>query len=88
MPAELGYGYQRCIDLYPDLELSIFQQAYRQDFTCRGEEHLHVVQFMVHLSGVVDSGGFIYQDATQGYIGGSGIQPAMNHFSLAPTVGR
>lgn len=44
---------------------------------------------MVHLSGVVDSGSFLYQDATQSYIGGSGIQRAVTnvHPANQPEVG-
>lgn len=89
MPAELGHGYHRDMELCPGLELSIFHETYREDFTYQGKEHPHLVQFMVHLSGVVDSGSFLYQDATQGYIGGSGIQPAVTNFHPAhqPEVG-
>ncbi|MBW4651979.1 MAG: AraC family transcriptional regulator [Kaiparowitsia implicata GSE-PSE-MK54-09C] len=89
MPSQLGSGYNRDMELCPGLELSIFNETYYEDLTYRGREHLHLVQFMVHLSGVVDSGDFLYQDATQSYIGGSGIQPAVTNFHPAnqPEVG-
>ncbi|WP_052050967.1 hypothetical protein [Leptolyngbya sp. KIOST-1] len=89
MPPQLGQGYHRDIGLCPGLELSIFHETYHTDFTYCGKENLHPVQFMVHLSGVVDSGSFLYQDATQGYIGGSGIQPAVTNLHRAnqPEVG-
>jgi AraC-like DNA-binding protein len=89
MPSRLGKGHHRDMELCPGLELSIFNETYHEDFTYRGKEHPHLVQFMVHLSGVVDSGSFLYQDATQSYIGGSGIQPAVTNFHPAnqPEVG-
>jgi AraC-like DNA-binding protein len=89
VPSRLGRGYVREMELCPGLELAIFHQTYAEDLTCRGFEHPHLVQFMVHLSGVVDSGDFLYQDATQSYIGGSGVQPAVTTFHQAnqPEVG-
>jgi len=89
MPSQLGSGYIREIDLCPGLELAIFHETYAEDLTFRSVEHPHLVQFMVHLSGVVDSGDFLYQDATQSYIGGSGIQPAVTNFHRAnqPEIG-
>lgn len=88
VPSQLGSGYSREIELCPGLELSIFHQTYPRGFTYQGVEHPHLVQFMVHLSGIVDSGSFLYQDATQSYIGGSGIQRAFVgvHFDQ-PEVG-
>jgi AraC-like DNA-binding protein len=77
VPSQLGHGYQREMELYPGLELSIFHETYPRGFTYRGVEHPHLVQFMVHLSGVVDSGDFLYQDAAHSYIGGSGMQRAV-----------
>jgi AraC-like DNA-binding protein len=89
MPSQLGSGYYREIELCPGLELAIFNETYHKDLTFRGVEHQHLVQFMVHLSGVIDSGSFLYQDATQSYIGGSGIQPAVtnSHSANLPEVG-
>ncbi len=89
VPSRLGTGYKRDIELCPGLELSIFNETYHEDLTFRGLEHSHLVQFMVHLSGVVDSGSFLYQDATQSYIGGNGIQPPVtnSHSANLPEVG-
>ncbi|WP_275332633.1 helix-turn-helix transcriptional regulator [Nodosilinea sp. PGN35] len=89
VPSPLGHGYNRTMELSPGLELAIFNETYHREVTFRGVEHRHLVQFMVHLSGAVDSGDFLYQDATQSYIGGSGIQPAVSNFHLAnqPEVG-
>jgi AraC-like DNA-binding protein len=88
VPSQLGNGYYRDIELCPGLELSIFHETYPRGFTYRGVEHPHLVQFMVHLSGVVDSGDFLYQDAAHSYIGGSGIQRAVvNIHSDQPEIG-
>jgi AraC-like DNA-binding protein len=89
MPSRLGRGYIRVMELCPGLELAIFHETYAEDYICRGVEHSHLVQFMMHLSGVVDSGDFLYQDATQSYVGGSGLQPAVTstHRANQPEVG-
>jgi len=89
VPSQLGHGYHREMELCPGLELAIFNETYHEDLTFRGVEHQHLVQFMVHLSGVVDSGSFLYQDATQSYIGGGGIQRAVSnaHRPNLPEVG-
>ncbi|PSN12601.1 hypothetical protein C7293_19420 [filamentous cyanobacterium CCT1] len=89
IPSRLGNGYNRDMELCPGLELSIFHETYHEDLRFRGVEHPHMVQFMVHLTGVVDSGSFLYQDANQGYIGGSGMQPAVSnsHRANQPEVG-
>ncbi|MBE9156977.1 helix-turn-helix transcriptional regulator [Nodosilinea sp. LEGE 06152] len=89
LPSSLGYGYCREIELCAGLDLTIFNETYSTNFTFRGVENRHLVQFMVHLSGVVDSGDFLYQDATQSYVGGSGIQRAVTnvHPANQPEVG-
>ncbi|MEO0767842.1 MAG: AraC family transcriptional regulator [Cyanobacteria bacterium J06649_4] len=82
-------GHCREIALCPGLELTIFHETYLDDFVYRGVENPHLVQFMVHLSGVVDSGSFLYQDASHSYIGGSGIQRAVTsvHMANQPLIG-
>ncbi|MBE7385499.1 MAG: helix-turn-helix transcriptional regulator [Leptolyngbya sp. SIO1E4] len=79
-PLHLGSGYRREIELCPGLELTIFNETYPNSLTYLGMEDRHPVQFMVHLSGVINSGGFLHQDATQSYVGGSGIQQAIDSF--------
>lgn len=74
MPEKLGAGYHRKIKLCPGMELNIFHKTYRDIVVDMPENH-HPVQFEIFLSGVVDSGEFLYQSAQQGYVGGSGIQP-------------
>ncbi|MEM9503255.1 MAG: AraC family transcriptional regulator [Cyanobacteria bacterium P01_E01_bin.43] len=83
MPSPLGHGYHREIELCSGLELAIFHETYPDGFIYRGVENPHLVQFMVHLSGVVDSGSFLYQDADHSYIGGSGIQPVVTNIHAA-----
>ncbi len=83
LPSQIGDGYSRVIELCPGLELAIFHESYPNGLLYREVENLHPVQFMVHLSGVVDSGSFLYQDPTQSYIGGSGIQQAVTNFCPA-----
>ncbi|MGD1896968.1 MAG: hypothetical protein ACFB16_08450 [Phormidesmis sp.] len=85
MPAELGSGFVRDVALQPGMELCIFDRVY-QDITYRFPESQHPVQFMVLLSGVVDSGDFLYQDANWGYIGGSGIQHPVSSFFRGHSV--
>ncbi len=88
VPSQLGHGYHREMELCPGLELAIFHETYPKGLTFREVENQHLVQFMVHLSGVVDSGSFLYQDATHSYIGGSGMQRAVvNVHSDQPEIG-
>lgn len=80
MPSALGHGYFREIELYPGLELRIFNETYNHNLNLRLEENQHLVQFMVHLSGVIDGGQLLYQNATHSYVGGSGVQKAVTSF--------
>ena len=89
LPSLIGHGYTREIELCSGLELSIFHQTLPDGLIYRGVEGPHLVQFMVYLSGVVDSGSFLYQDADHSYIGGSGIQQAFTGIYAAnqPLIG-
>jgi AraC-like DNA-binding protein len=89
MPAQLGQGYSRVMELYPGLELSIFNETYRDDVTFRASENQHPVQFQVRLTGIEDVPTHVLINAEQSYIGGSGIQRALTVFSPAskPQVG-
>jgi AraC-like DNA-binding protein len=86
MPPQIGHGYRREIELCPGLELGIFHETHN-DLTVRVAENQHLVQFMVHLSGVVDCGDFLYQDSDHSYIGGSGIQKSVQSFHPACQTG-
>ena len=83
LPSRLGYGHYRQIELCSGLELAIFYETYPDGLIYRGVENPHLVQFMVHMSGTVDSGSVLYQDSNHSYIGGSGIQPAVTNYHLA-----
>ena len=78
MPSQLGYGYCRQVELCSGLELAILHETYSDDLLCREIENHHPVQLMVLLSGIVDTTDFLHQDATQSYVGGSGIQRRFN----------
>ncbi|MEM9903699.1 MAG: AraC family transcriptional regulator [Cyanobacteria bacterium P01_D01_bin.44] len=82
VPPQIGSGYHREIELQPGMELRIFNYTYR-DVALRIPEDQHLVQFIVHLSGVADSGDLVYQDAYHSYIGGSGIQRSVTSFFAA-----
>lgn len=81
-PPTLGSGNTREIKLCPGLELCIFDNVWH-DLTERVSENEHLVQFVAHLSGMINSGDYLSGDdlqisANQGYIGGSGMQSS--HF--------
>lgn len=88
VPTLLGSGYRREIELYPGLELCIFNENYR-DLTVQGTEDEHPVQFKVHLSGIEDSGDHVLINRKQSYVGGSGIQRRLEVFmpQCQPLVG-
>ncbi|MEO0825512.1 MAG: hypothetical protein AAFW84_11055 [Cyanobacteria bacterium J06635_15] len=82
----LGSGHRREIELCPGLELGIFNFVLH-DLTERVPENEHLVQFTACLSGMINSGDYLGGDdlqisASQGYVGGSGIQP--RHFVRFP----
>jgi hypothetical protein len=77
----MGCGTERRSELYPDLELCIYNQTL-YDIRWPISEAPHPVQFMVHLSGISDSDDLPRIDAAQSYVGGSGIQ--QSHVVFAP----
>lgn len=81
VPPLMGSGTERRSELYSGLELCIYNQTL-YDVGRQVLENPHPVQFMVHLSGVSDSGDLPWIDAAQSYVGGSGIQ--RNHFVFVP----
>jgi hypothetical protein len=81
VPPLMGCGTERRSELYPDLELCIYNQTL-YDVRRQVLEEPHPVQFMVHLSGVSDSGDLPWIDAQRCYVGGSGIQ--QGYFVFVP----
>lgn len=74
VPASLGSGYLRQIDLSPGLHLCIYHETYN-NLTIWEPEHQHLIQFMVSVSGVIDNTTrSMVTNAEQSYVGGSGIQ--------------
>ena len=76
-PSKLGNGCSREIELCSGLELCILDTM-QHDLTLRFPENNHPVQFLVLLSGVLNSGDYLQINPQQSYVGGSGIQP--RHF--------
>lgn len=79
MPSVLGTGYHNEIKLAPGLSLNIFEKTYH-DVILRTPENQHLVQVEILLSGIIDSGDFLCQNAQRSYVGGSGIQPSFTSF--------
>jgi len=76
IPEVIGRGYDRYIELSPEIGLSFHDCEYRQDLEVKAPAHDHPIQIAVHLSGC------IYCDAVHpnlgescGYFSGSGMSP-------------
>ncbi|NJL39080.1 MAG: helix-turn-helix transcriptional regulator [Leptolyngbyaceae cyanobacterium SM1_4_3] len=77
VPAALGKGCTRSVQLLPGVGLNFYDCEYQQDMLVRAPAHKHDIQIGIHLSG------FIYFDAVHpnlggncGYFSGSGMSPA------------
>ena len=89
-PPALGQGHKREMQLCDGLELCIIDVV-QHGWVERVPENEHPVQFCAYLSGLIESGDYasggpLRIDASQGYIGGSGIQPG--HFVRPQTSQR
>ena len=73
LPPQIGSGYNRIIELQPEMELHIFNGTF-QDFTLRMPENQHPVQFTVYLSGTVEGLNSPSMNKDLGLISGSGMQ--------------
>ena len=71
---QLGSGHVREIELCAGLGLHIFDVTPR-NLTLQCPENEHLIQFSAFLSGLFDCGDYLQVNSSQGYIGGSGIQP-------------
>jgi len=94
IPKQLGTGYVRQIELYPELELEILDYEYRDDVLCKIPEWDHPLQFFVLLSGrcidkyegQVEDGGRVGEGYT--CISGGGVQcQRLVHCSKSRYVG-
>lgn len=76
LPAHLGQGRTRCLELSPGVWLDLIDKEFAQPWALKVPEHDHLVQFTVLLSGAVD-----YDDTyptlgtAVGYLSGSGLSP-------------
>ncbi|QDL11046.1 AraC family transcriptional regulator [Brasilonema octagenarum UFV-E1] len=77
IPKQLGKGYVRDIEVYPQLWLSISDYKYHDDVLLKAPARNHPVQFSVLLSGMVGDGTGEYFGGGYTLISGSGVQRAM-----------
>lgn len=77
MPEQLGKGYTRHIELYPQLDLAILDYEYHDDVLFNNPDWDHPLQFLVLLSGknIDEYGGQVGEGYT--CISGSGVQRQM-----------
>jgi AraC-like DNA-binding protein len=76
LPASLGRGRTRCLELSPGVWLDLIDKEFTQSWALRVPVHDHLVQFTLLLSGVVDYDA-VYPTlgAGVGYLSGSGLSP-------------
>ncbi|MEH2378046.1 MAG: AraC family transcriptional regulator [Nostoc sp.] len=87
VPKQLGKGYTRSIEVYPQVWLGIGNYEYYDDVLEPGCECVHPLQFVVRLSGkIIDEFG---AQIGEGYtaISGGGIQRNMNFLDSQAHVG-
>jgi hypothetical protein len=53
VPASLGQGYTRSLEVCPGVWLDVSDQKFHQDWRIQVPAHDHLVQYMVYLSGFV-----------------------------------
>jgi len=77
LPAVLGHGYTRCLQLSPGIWLALIDKEFSQPWALQVPVHEHLVQFTIMLTGVVD-----YDDTYptlghgKSYLSGSGLSPS------------
>ena len=76
VPQQFGKGYERYIEVYPQLWLSIWDYEYHDEVQVKIPDWNHPVQFTVLLSGIItDSFGQVGEGHT--LVSGSGVQRKM-----------
>lgn len=77
VPACLGRGYSRSLELCPGLSLDLFDRAFHQAWQVRVPAHDHLVQYSVFLAGSLPHAD-VYPTlgGQRSYLSGSGISPA------------
>jgi AraC-like DNA-binding protein len=77
VPASLGQGYIRSLEVCPGVWLDVSDQKFHQDWRIQIPAHDHLVQYMVYLSGLVpDTEMYPTLGGQRGYLSGSGIAPS------------
>lgn len=77
-PKCLGDGYFQEVELFPGLELAIYDNEYRDDLVVKSPVRDHPVQFCIFLSGVVHhDDDFPSIGGKYGYLSGNGIAQAV-----------
>jgi AraC-like DNA-binding protein len=76
VPAQLGWGYDRKIELLPGVWLNFADLEYHQDLEVKVSAHEHPIQMTIFLSGFLECDLHPTFDCTRSYFSGSGISPA------------
>lgn len=77
IPECLGEGYFQEIELFPGLDLAIYDNEYRNDLVVKSPVRDHPVQFCIFLSSVVHHEDFSSIGGKYGYLSGNGIAQAV-----------
>ncbi|QHU98682.1 helix-turn-helix transcriptional regulator [Synechocystis sp. CACIAM 05] len=76
LPACLGHGRTRCLELSPGVWLDLINKEFTQPWALKVPVHEHLVQFTVLLSGTVDyEETYPTLETKKGYVSGSGFSP-------------
>ena len=75
VPAALGRGYARNVDLAPGIELGFSENQYYQDFRRSVSDHDHLIQICIFATGQMDCNIHPVLGGTHGYFSGSGVSP-------------
>jgi AraC-like DNA-binding protein len=77
VPASLGQGYVRSLEVCPGVWLDVSDQKFHQDWWIQIPAHAHLVQYIVYLSGFMpDTKMYPTFGEQRGYLSGSGIAPS------------
>jgi AraC-like DNA-binding protein len=77
VPASLGQGYSRSMELCPGIWLDLSDQKFHQDWLVKIPAHHHLVQYELYLSGFLPHADtYPTLGGQRSYLSGSGISPA------------
>jgi AraC-like DNA-binding protein len=76
LPACLGHGRTRCLELSPGVWLDLINKEFTRPWALKVPVHEHLVQFTILLSGTVDyDETYPTLERKKGYVSGSGLSP-------------